>query len=88
MLQLCLIRGNRLSGKLSETYLKSLKHQKGHPPTEKSKEITETKLYKKVAKQVIQGALNNPLSQYCLVCIAQILCLKINRQRRFEHIIN
>ena len=64
------LQGNRLSGKLSETYLKPMKHQKGQPPTEKSKEITETKLYKKAASQVIHGALSNPLSQYCLVFLA------------------
>ena len=52
------LQGNRLSGKLSETYLKSLKHQKGHPPREKLKEITETKLYKMVASQVIHGAIS------------------------------
>ena len=56
-----------LSGNLSETYLEPPKHHKGHPPTEKSKEITETKLYKEGASQVIHGALNNPLCQYCLV---------------------
>ena len=40
--------GNHLSAKLLETYLETLKHQIGHPPTEFL-------------------ALNNPLSQYCLV---------------------
>ena len=64
------LQGNRFSEELSETYLKPLKHQKGHPPTEESKEITETKLYKKTASQVIHGALNNPLSQYCLFFLA------------------
>ena len=32
------LQGNRISEELSETYLKPLKHQKGHPPTEESKE--------------------------------------------------
>ena len=35
--------------------------------TEKPKEFSETKLYKKATSQVIHGALNNPLRQYCLV---------------------
>ena len=59
--------GNHLSRKLSETYLEPLRHQIGHLLTEKSKEFLESKLYKKVASQVIHGALNNPLSQDCLV---------------------
>ena len=67
------LQGNRLS------YLKPMKHQKGHPPTEKSKEITETKLYKKAASQVIHGALNNPLSQYCLVFLAFVNFMSKNK---------
>ena len=47
-----------------------LKLQKGHLPTENSKEITETKLYKKAASQVIHGALDNPLSRYGLVFLS------------------
>ena len=57
----------RLSGKLSETYLEPLKHQIGHPPTEKSEEISETKLHKKAASQPIYGPLNNPVSLHYLV---------------------
>ena len=38
-----------------------------HPPTEKSEEISEMKLYKKAASQPIYGALNNPVSQHYLV---------------------
>ena len=34
--------------------------------TKNSKEITETKLYKTATSQVIHGALNNLLGQYCL----------------------
>ena len=73
------LQGNRLSWKLSETYLKPLKNQKGHPPTEKSKELTETKFYKKAVSQVIHGALNNPLSQYCLVFLAFLNFMSKNK---------
>ena len=56
-----------------------MKHQKGHPSTEKSKEITETKLYKKAASHVFHGALNNSLSQYCLVWLAVVNFMSTNK---------
>ena len=69
-----------MSGKLSETYLEPPKHQIGYPHTEKPKEFSETKLYKEAASQVIHEALNNPLSQYCLVFLGFLnFMLKVNR---------
>ena len=65
-----------------------LKHQIGHPPTGKSKEFSESKLYKKASSQVIHGALNNPLSQYCLAFLGFLnFMLEVNVQKRLEHII-
>ena len=73
---------------MSETYLKSLKHQKGHPPREKLKEITETKLYKMVALQGDSWGPEHPLSQYYLVFLAFVNFMsKNNRQRRSELIL-
>ena len=39
----------------------------------------ETKLFKKAASQVIHGAPNNPLSQYCLVFLAFLNFMSKNK---------